>query len=663
MLRAYGFRIAMFALVGLLVGLVVSMVMPKKYEAVIQIMVDQRQKQAIATGSPAADSVSDLVDSTAPRTVQTQVEQLTGYGVISAAARRVAESRGVSPESLPGFDIMNLMRSVTVEAATESDAITLHVRLADKALAQDLAAEIYNAFMEQNQEKSEAVGRQATNFLKTQMTTINRQVADVDNQMLALQKQFNAPNIELQIQADIQALKNAEEIMDQARSEQAAAEARAGALRTQLQGVKPVIITASTTAPNPNYQRLEAELASAKTDLAGALIQWEDGAPVIRELKARVQRIENQMASMQKTIGSAQQQSPNPVYQSLTTELAQATSLAAAAAQRYQAAESSATAHRTALSKLPDVQRKLAALTRQQDSLARVAQDYQARLTAQEAAQRARLTTASIISPAFAYPNPVSPSYPLNLGGGLIAGLLLGILSAFSTESRRSPIRTLTQLNRLTLEPAFRTIPELPFVPLGINRQPDEVFVTLLGNFVRSTKRPYRIGVLGVDPDTGATVAATSIALGASLEGHPTLVVDTARDGGVARRLGVSETERLVNANPELTLFRTGGEEGAQPHAIAEQIRELEEPRSLTVIDLNPFKANNNPVLYLAGLDECVLLVRAGRTRTVDFLQAQQMLIDAGVPQVTVVLARAKTVDDDFTFLPAETQPQALMSR
>jgi hypothetical protein len=274
------------------------------------------------------------------------------------------------------------------------------------------------------------------------------------------------------------------------------------------------------------------------------------------------------------------------------------------------------------------------------------------------------LTTATIISPAFAYPEPVSPNLTLNLSAGLIAGLLLGLLSAFNTESRRSPIRTLTQLNRLTLEPAFRTIPELPFVPLGLTRQPDEVFITLLGNFIRSTKRPYRIGVMGVDPDCGATVASAAIALGASQDGHTTLVVDTSRENGVARRLGLSEADRIVDASSALTLLRTRGEDGTQAQAIIQEVRQLEEDRSLTIIDLNPFKTSGNPVLYLTGLDECILLVRAGRTRTVDFLQAQQMLVDAGVPQVTVVLSRAKGIDDDFTFLPAaDSNSQALVAR
>jgi|GEM_PF-3672252 len=664
MLRAYGFRIAAFAIVGLLLGLLVSLLTKPKYEAVMQILVDQRPIQNAKALTEAEATVEDLIESGRPRSVQTQVEQLTGFGVLGAAAQTVALERGLNPQSTPELNPVNLQKAVRLEAARESDIITLRVRMSNPDLARDMASRMYEAFDQQNQDKSKEVAARAVTFLETQSAAIEKQLKDLDNQLSKIRQQYNAPDIKSLIQSEIASVKNLEEAQEQARIDLAGAQARATALRAQLQGVPKTVEASTGVSINQNYQQLQADLSRERAKLASLRTQYLDDAVPVREQRSLVANLDKDLRSAQQLINAGRSYSPNPVRQSLEQELAQAVGLAASAQQRLATATTGAVARRAGLEKLPEIERKVTELERKQEGLQRLSLGYQARLESLRVAQRGRVTTSSIVSPAFAYPDPVSPNFPLNLGSGLIAGLLLGLLSAFSSESKKSPIRNLTHLNRLTLEPAFRTIPELPFVPMGLDRQPDDVFVTLLGNFMRSPKRPYRMGVIGVAENAGATVTSSSLALAAALEGQDVLLVDTAKANGVTKRLGLSEAESVQNANAHLTVLRTGGEEIVQANQIIETLRDLEVSRSLTVVDLQPFKAGGNPVLYLAGLDECILLVRAGQTRTVDFLQAQQMLIDAGVPQVTVVLSRARSVDDDFSFMPAsDAQPQALATR
>jgi len=656
MLRAYGVRIGLCAVVGLLLGLLISLVTPRKYEAAIQILVDPHLGQPASALTPAERQISDIYDSTAPRTVQTQVEQLTGFKVLDEAAKAVATRRGVSAQSLPELSLINLQKSITVEAVSESDLVTLRIRLSDKDLAAEVAQAIYDAFDDQNHTQSQEAATRAIAVLQSQTAKIDKQLADIDTQLEVLRKKYRAPSIELLVQADVENVKAMQQVMDAAKAEMSAARTRASTLREQLKSVFPTIEAGTTTAPNPIAQQVESQLANARAALAQARIRYEDDHPAVKEQMALVQRYQTELDGLKKQIQASSQKTPNPVYQTLSTQLAAAESEAAGAETKYLTAQTQAAGHTQELSNLPEVQRKMLVLARKQDTLTRLSLDYSQELTTLEAAQRGRLTASTVVSPAIAFPDPVSPNFPLNLGAGLIGGLLLGLLSSFGSESRRSPIRSLSQLNRLTLEPAFRTIPELPFVPIGTDKRPDDVFVALLGNFTRSGKRPYRIGVIGVDADSGATVAACGMAMGAAEEQTAALLVDTARDRGASKRLGISSSETLVDLSSTLTVYRTGGEEHIQANTIFETIQGLEQSHPLTVIDLPPFRANGNPVMYLAGLDECLLLVRAGRTRTVDFLQAQQMLIDSGIPLVTVVLSRARSLDDDFTFMPSEVR-------
>jgi hypothetical protein len=74
----------------------------------------------------------------------------------------------------------------------------------------------------------------------------------------------------------------------------------------------------------------------------------------------------------------------------------------------------------------------------------------------------------------------------------------------------------------------------------------------------------------------------------------------------------------------------------------------------LTVIDLEPTTRSAEYAFVAPFMDEVILLVRAGRARSVEFLQAQQALRDAGCPKITVVFTRSS----DFSVVVDAIDPQ-----
>jgi uncharacterized protein involved in exopolysaccharide biosynthesis len=645
MLRTYGLRIGLFAVAGLAIGLTISLFMPSQYEATIQVMVDQRPVQSSRIMTPAEESITDLLESARARTVQTHVEQLTGFGVLAQASQNVHRSRNLPAFSKQELLPINLRRSISIEAATESDIITMRVRMPEKDLAQEVATQIYLAFDQQNQDLSREVGARALASLESQTEIIERQLSEVDKEIETMRSEYGVLNVDLLVQSEMTTVRSLEEAFQQARIEYAAAAGRAQVLRDRMQGIPAVVETSQSTGINTNFQRLEAELSSLRAERASMVTQWNEDSHAVRALDQRIASAEGDMRQAQQHISASSQRSLNPLYTSLSAETTQADSLAAAAAQRVGAAGSALQAKQATLARLPEVQRRMAELQRQQDSLTRTYLAYKDRLDSLTVSGRGRMSSSSMVSPAFVNPRPVSPNMPLNLTAGLVAGLLLGILSAFNSESRRSPIRNLTHLNRLAFEPSFRSIPELPAPTLALDRQPDDAFAALLANYIRSSQRPYRLGVLGVNPGCGATTAALAMANAASREGHDTLLIDTAtKAGGAAQRLGLPESAEPQSPRDHLSVVRCADPRTAPVGDAA-----------LTIVDLQPFTGSAHAAPLSGQLDECILLVRAGVTRSVDFLQAQQALIDAGVRQVTVVLARTRGLDDDFSFVDAET--------
>ncbi|MEZ0325604.1 MAG: Wzz/FepE/Etk N-terminal domain-containing protein, partial [Fimbriimonas sp.] len=161
MTRAYGLRIAIFAIFGLLLGVLMTFLMQPKYEAIMQVLVDQSATSQSRMMTNAEQSVADLLQSPRPRTVATQVEQMTGFGVLSRASQAVHQKYNKPYGSIKELDLIELQNSLSVEAANMSDIIALRVRMPDKELAKDILNEIYLAFDAQNQEASREVGARA----------------------------------------------------------------------------------------------------------------------------------------------------------------------------------------------------------------------------------------------------------------------------------------------------------------------------------------------------------------------------------------------------------------------------------------------------------------------------------------------------------------------
>jgi polysaccharide biosynthesis transport protein len=668
MIKNYWLKVTGCVLGGLLVGYLIALFTPQAYDGEIQIMVDQRPMVNAKAMSNAEESVTDLVESSRPRTIATQVEQLTSIGVLGRASVAVARDIGLNvsapqqvPEEHPLY-IRNLIRSVRIGASNESDIIRLSVRMPSVELAERVAAQIYLSFDELNQDKSREAAGRAIASLERQQQGVQEQLVEIDQKLARLRTENNVASFSDQITNETAGVRNYADLRDQAQVDAISAEVRLTALQRELSQVPQWINSAEGTGINSNYQRIEAMLADARAERARLLADYLEDHHRIRALDEQIQRYEREFGELKNEIKSGSSRTVNPLWQSLTAEVAQMRAAVLALRSRAQSIDSYSQARQASLERFPQVQLEFETMLRKQNSLTLLNQAYSDRLESLRLSQRGRMNTSTLISPAIAFPDPVAPNYPMNLGIGALVGLFFGVFLAFRTESKRSPIRTLGQMNRLALQPSFRMIPELPIARVHLDRQPADVYLSLLGNFIRSSKRPYRLGVVGVDRDAGATLTALNVALTAEMEGFATLLVDTSKNGDVGRQLGQQSEKVTSSLKENLTLFRarSGDTETSKVNGALEELGQLEQNCAITVMDLQPLKDGGQTALFAGTLDECVLLVRADHTKSVDFLQAQQMLADVGCSVITVVLSRARSTEDDLNILQDEPQVRAL---
>ncbi len=598
------------------------------------------------------------------------MDQLQSLGTLTVAAKAVAVADGLSdPTTNPQSELnpINLQNSLNITADQSSDVINLEVRLSSAQLAQDTAKQIYLAFVEENEDSTKEMAERAITSLQAQSADIDRQLKDVDQQVSDLRASTGMTDPTAQIAAEITGLTTLKQVRDQAAVDAAAARRSVVDLTQSLAGTSKTVRGTVSTTPNPIWQKLQGDLMQAESDRAALLQTYEPENEQVKAIDERIKAIKGQIGQVKPSIPGSSNEDLNQTYQVLLQQLDTAKAAADAADQKYTVAAQQVTDKEKYIQTLPPIQTKLAALDRQKTALEKIYFGYADELKTLEAAKEGRSSPTQMITPATALPEPVSPKPLINAVFGVIIGLLLGVASGQVLEAKRQPIRSLVQLNGLAHEPVYRIIPELREPFRGKLKPPHESYEALLIHYLRSGSKPYRLAVVGLSRDAGASTAALNVALAGSRHGSEVLYVQCDPKGALSR-LGhrdpepgqVFDAATNVRAMGVHTVLSVSGRNSGLDNSVTSHEGDL------TVIDLEPASRSAEFAFVAPHVDEVLLLVRAGKARGVDFLQAQQALLDAGCKRITIVMTRTSdfavsvdAVDDQPVSVPLAHQSPA----
>lgn len=289
--------------------------------------------------------------------------------------------------------------------------------------------------------------------------------------------------------------------------------------------------------------------------------------------------------------------------------------------------------------------------------------------------------------------SPISPNVPLNLGGGFLAGLVLGLAAAIGREAMDRSIKTPDDAERevglsfLGLVPAIgdggtassyytytsrrkqreleRERAQAGPVELTVHLHPTsgvaEAARSIRTNvFFMSPDRPYRtLLVTSAGPSEGKTTVACCIAIAMAQAGRRVVLVDcdmrrprlhrvfgTDRDHGVTTALldlaNLSQVEHQTPV-PNLSVVTTGPlppnpAEILHSEAFAKMLTMLRERYDCVVIDSPPVVPVTDSAVLSTSVDGTVLVVRAFKTTKDVARRAVRSIRDVGGHLVGTVL-------------------------
>jgi succinoglycan biosynthesis transport protein ExoP len=268
-------------------------------------------------------------------------------------------------------------------------------------------------------------------------------------------------------------------------------------------------------------------------------------------------------------------------------------------------------------------------------------------------------TSANLAAAPAAAPDPISPRKSMDLLGGLLLGLVLGVGLAWLRSTLRPRIHSADEVLSLTDATPLGSIPlRAKFNPRD-PQLPDAYNVALVNlRFALPSEKHVVVTLAGFNPGVGKTSTVEGLARAAVRSGRRVLMIDgDMRAAALSRRPGCDHHPGLVDylalatplenaiveLQPGLSIVPARPSK-ANPASLlagprlAEMLAELRPQYDLILIDTPPMAHLADALLLTAHSDGVALVVRTGVSKPADVTTATTRLRKTGTPLAGLVV-------------------------
>jgi succinoglycan biosynthesis transport protein ExoP len=531
----------------------------------------------------------------------------------------------------------------------------------DPHLSAAVVNSLVDLFIEQNYKTRYDAIMNASEWLSRQMTDIREKANTSSEALTTFQKEHGIFDVDGQQSSVSRRIAELSQELTQAESD-----------RIQLEAYLKIIKQGSDESlpqirDNSMMQTLTQHLIESKAQLSQAQTIYGDKSLNVQQLERHVNELQNQILSEErKTIQEIQAK-----YEAARArESLMSSEIKSASGEMSQMAEYS--------------------------SLKREAQtDGDLYNTLYERIKEAGIAAASkssnirIVDLARELDIPTHPRRGLNIGVGLLLGMLGGLVLAFAREGLDNSVRTqedvkrLTGLPALTLVPTAKTLQDklrtkqgtitgVSFFEQPLSAEAEAVrglrASILLSNLVRP---PRVLLVASALPQEGKTTVAINLAIALSRVGTTCLVDTDMRKPGLARVLQLGGTRGLsdvlagqlslqdalvgVHFSPRLAILPAGSTAQTVDSLFHQQVlrtmlETLKDTFQYIVIDSPPLIPYADGRVISSIVDGVILVGRCGSTKRQSLAQCAEMLDTLHAPLLGVVLNRVDLTSAEYEY-------------
>ncbi len=665
--------IATVAIVVTVLAAIISFRMEPIYKATARVQVESE--------TPLIQSLQDLFQkATADDTfVQTQIQVLKSENL----AWRTIEDLGLTPSLIKPNKLAKISpekrkvklidafkKKLSVELTPKTRMLAISYEDPDPQLAARVATTLANNYIDYNFRQKYDATRQASGWMEQQLDELKAKVEASQQALVEYERQHQIVNTSDKGSVQEQILSDLSRDLTTAESDRLQKEALYQEAETNKKQLAELV-------HNDLLQKLEEKSADLQDQYTETVAQYGPKFPKTLRLKDEIDGIRSQIASEQDRVVARIRKD----YMAAITREKLA-SAAVAAQKEAVGAQNQLLVQHNILEREFEGNQQLYASLMQRLKDATVSAGLQS-------------TNIHLVDTALAPVEPVRPRKALNIGLGLLAGLVLGVMLAFAQEGIDHSVKTAEDVETMLMTPALAVVPlqrsvepakwaltrenwavkvrgresrklSNAKVALAVTEKPQsvlaEAYRALRTSILLSLapNPPKMLLIASSQAGEGKTSTALNLAQSlAQRKGDIVIVDGDLRKGGIARALGIDNTkgmstvltgsDKLNDALgqfpplPNLWVLPSGPmppnpAELIGSDRMAELLKELSERFEHVIIDSPPVLVVTDGTILAGLVDGVVLVAESGRTHRAALMRTRAILENAGARILGVVL-------------------------
>jgi uncharacterized protein involved in exopolysaccharide biosynthesis len=454
--------------------LIYTLLTPKQYQSEMNILVQNARGNYQVTPERTMGAV--VVNEITEEQINSEIEVLRSRGLASVVVDPQWNDQTVqtlTSEQLKAHDkaVEEFRKHLAIDLVRKSNVIHVTFTASDPRSANQTLNRLLNAFLVKHKEIGHPTG--TSQFFASEAARYKKELDDAQVQLASYQQRqqiVSLPETEQTMDRQITDAQNALRSTDAQISE---ISDRLAMQTNQLRSVPTRQNTQERTIPNDySVERLNTLLAELQNKRTSLLTKFTPQDRLIQEVDEQIANTKASLKSAQQMTSQERSTDVNPVWQQITTSIAQ-----------NQAERQAIKARRDALgaqikqlqSNLSNVEGSTVAFTTLRQKVVELENNYQLYTQKRDEAQMADamdanklLNVAVAQAPTFSI-TPFRPKPVLNLLLGSFTAVFLASFMVFFAEMGRATISTPRELDRLSRYPLLATV---PFTGNPLERQP-----------------------------------------------------------------------------------------------------------------------------------------------------------------------------------------------
>ncbi len=534
---------------GIVVGLAALAVLSKKpvYEAEGQLLI-KRDRSSELTGLK--NDIGEIVaigEKTNP--LSTEAKIIGSFPIAQETVKlldlRDEKGNPLKPKAL--------LEGLDAKPVTGTDILQITYKGNDPNMVAAVVNKIMDVYIAENIRSNQAKAKAAREFISKQLPKVEATVTRADAALRDFKEKNRVVALEAEATEAVEVIAELDKQIAQARAQLADVSSQTENFRNQLGLSREEAVAVTSLSQSPGVQEVLTDLQKVQSQLAVERARFLDTSPTVASLQRKEAELNAVLQERVDQVLGSRQQTPvknlqiGELKQNLTADFARSEVQRAGLASHLSVLNNARAAYKNRYDILPQLEQKQRELERKVEAAQTTYGTLLNKLQEAQVAENQTVGNARKISVAQVPEKKAGPSKKKYLAAGGLAGILLGIATAFWLDLTDKSVKTLKEARELFGSTLLGVIPafgksgkirhsvgdlerivtrivarEMPRSPIG------QAYQMLQANlkFLSSDKQLKAIVVTSSVPKEGKSEVSANLAVAMAQVGRRVLLVD-----------------------------------------------------------------------------------------------------------------------------------------